>query len=67
MFLSLLLSVEKMPPGSRLQRYAPRVGKGKLVLFIFLATFFAVYKGQRKFCLFLSFVFSFCSVRYSSV
>lgn len=57
MFLSLLLLVEKMPPGSRLQSYAPDVVKGKAILFTFLASFLAVYKGQRKF--FLLFVFFF--------
>ena len=58
----LLLLVEKMPPGSRLQSYAPHAVKGKVVFFIFLASFLAVYKGQRKF-----FLCVFCSVRYSSV
>jgi len=59
MFLSLLLLVEKMPPGSRLQSYAPDVVNGKAIFFTILASFLAVNKGQGK--LVLLFVFFFAS------
>ena len=65
MFLSLLLLVENMPPGSRLQSYAPDVVNGKAIFFTFFTSFLAVYKGQSKLALFLC-VFLFYSGRYSS-
>ena len=64
-FLYLLLLVKKMPPESRLQSYAPDVVKGKAILFTFLASFLAAYKGQRKLFSFLRVLF-FYSTRCGS-
>lgn len=54
-----------MPPRSRLQSYAPRVVKEKVIQFTFLASFLAVYKGQRKFSLFFVFSASWDTAAYN--
>ena len=63
-YLLLLVKKRMMPPETKPESYAPDVVKGKAILFTFLASFFAVFKGQRK-C-FLVFVCCFYFIGYSS-